>query len=98
MIWIKTRSLADNDNHLQECIQECMNVYPPEYAQPVDALSQHEQGGEAPSVIMAHSLLPETLKHSFSTYGTLLSPDLPLSRRHHEMIAATVSALNDCFY
>jgi len=27
-----------------------------------------------------------------------MSPDLPLSRRQHEMIALTVSALNSCFY
>ena len=47
---------------------------------------------------MSHSLLPDTLYHAFATYGTLLSPDLPLTRRQHEMIAATVSALNSCFY
>jgi len=27
-----------------------------------------------------------------------MSPDLPLSRRQHEMIATMVSVTNDCFY
>ncbi len=98
MIWIKTRSPSEGDIQLLESIQACMKFYPPEYALPVPAVSAPEQNGEPPSVISALTLLPETLKHSFSTYGTLLSPDLPLSRRDHEMIAATVSTLNDCFY
>ena len=46
----------------------------------------------------SHSLLPDTLYHAFATYGTLLSPDLPLTRRQHEMIATVVSVINDCFY
>jgi hypothetical protein len=33
-----------------------------------------------------------------SAYGVLLSPELPLARRQHEMIATVVSALNRCFY
>ncbi|HLK60782.1 MAG TPA: hypothetical protein VKU00_29735, partial [Chthonomonadaceae bacterium] len=46
----------------------------------------------------SHSLLPDTLYHAFATLGTLLSPDLPLTRRQHEMIATVVSVLNDCYY
>jgi hypothetical protein len=42
--------------------------------------------------------MPDVLQHTFSTFGALMSPDLPLERRHHEMIAATVSALNSCYY
>jgi hypothetical protein len=36
--------------------------------------------------------------HALSTYGVLLDPQLPLTRRQHEMIATVVSALNRCFY
>jgi hypothetical protein len=36
--------------------------------------------------------------HAMSTFGALLDPALPLSRRQHEMIAAVVSAQNQCFY
>ena len=46
----------------------------------------------------AHSLIPRALEHFFAAYGSLLDPALPLTRREHEMIAATVSSLNRCFY
>jgi hypothetical protein len=48
--------------------------------------------------VLSHSLIPEALRHAFSTFGALMNPDLPLERRQHEMIALTVSALNRCFY
>ena len=38
------------------------------------------------------------LYHAFATFGSLLSPELPLSRRQHEMIATVVSANNRCRY
>jgi hypothetical protein len=53
---------------------------------------------ESGGISSAHSLLPETLKHLFTAYGTLIQPDLPLTRAQHEMIATVVSVLNDCFY
>ena len=53
-------------------------------------------GGE--SIVASHSLIPDALYHAFAAYGVLLSPDLPLSRRQHEMIATVVSATNRCFY
>ena len=46
----------------------------------------------------SHSLIPQALRHAMSTFGVLLSPDLPLTRRQHEMIATVVSALNRCVY
>ena len=50
------------------------------------------------SIVGAHSLMPKALEHVFAGYGAMLDPDLPLTRRDHEMIAVVVSALNDCFY
>jgi hypothetical protein len=38
------------------------------------------------------------LFHAFSTFGALLSPELPLARRQHEMIATMVSVTNRCHY
>jgi hypothetical protein len=38
------------------------------------------------------------MRHGMSTLAVLLTPDLPLTRRQHEMIATVVSALNGCFY
>ena len=49
-------------------------------------------------VVGAHSLIPDALYHSFATFGVLMSPDLPLTRRQHEMITTVVSAVNRCVY
>jgi alkylhydroperoxidase family enzyme len=48
--------------------------------------------------VASHSLIPEALKHAFSTFGALMLPDLPLGRRQHEMIATLVSVTNHCHY
>jgi len=46
------------------------------------------------------SLYPKeyALYHAFATFGVLMSPDLPLERRQHEMIATMVSVTNRCVY
>jgi hypothetical protein len=43
-------------------------------------------------------LIPQILFHGMGLLGVALSPDLPLERRQHEMIATVVSAVNRCFY
>ena len=86
------------DAKLLRCLEETMKLYPPEYAIPVESLQDHNDDGQPASVLASHTLLPEVLQHAFSAYGALLQPDLPLSRRQHELIAATVSAVNNCFY
>jgi hypothetical protein len=50
------------------------------------------------SVVESHSLIPDAMFHTFSTFGALMSPDLPLRRDQHEMIATLVSVTNHCFY
>ena len=49
-------------------------------------------------IVASHSLIPEALRHAFATFGALMSPELPLSRRQHEMITTRVSVLNRCHY
>jgi hypothetical protein len=71
-------------------------LYPPEYAGEVRAVVRPD--GQADSMTAALSLIPQAMLHAMSTFGVLLSPELPLSRRHHEMIATAVSADNRCFY
>ena len=66
---------------------------PSEYAQPVQELDQG-----LPGIVASHTLIPEALYHAFSTFGALMSPDLPLQRRQHEMIATMVSLTNKCHY
>jgi len=46
----------------------------------------------------SHALLPEVLRHAFSTFGAAMDPSLPLSRKDHEMIATVVSVANHCRY
>jgi hypothetical protein len=99
MAWIKTIAPVDADERLKAALEGQAKLYPPEYAIPTDgAESAEEKQNEGAGIVNSHSLIPDALYHAFSTYGTLLSPDLPLSRRQHEMIAAQVSALNSCHY
>ena len=93
MAWIKTHDLNTTEGPVKEAFLKQRALYPPEYAVP----TAPEKGG-AQGIIASHSLLPDTLYHSFAAYGTLLSPELPLERRHHEMIATVVSVTNRCRY
>ena len=96
MTWIKTVSPAQADTELQSCYEAVYALYPAEYSIEVSAVRRAD--GSADSIVAAHSLIPQALRHALSAYGVLLSPDLPLRRRDHEMIATVVSALNRCFY
>jgi hypothetical protein len=96
MTWIRTIPPAEADAELRNCYDEVRALCPMEYARIPPALVGPD--GQSDSIVASHSLIPQALKHAFSTYGVLLSPDLPLTRRQHEMIATVVSGLNRCFY
>ena len=96
MTWIKTIPPTQADAQLQGCYEAVYALYPPEYRGEVAAVRRAD--GSADSIVAAHSLIPQALRHALSAYGVLLSGELPLQRRHHEMIATVVSALNRCFY
>lgn len=93
MTWIKTTPIAEADEALLSALEFQRTLYPVEYAQPV-----HPTGDGTAGIIASHSLLPETLRHAFATFGSLMSPELPLSRARHEMIATVVSVTNRCRY
>ncbi|HEX8246933.1 MAG TPA: hypothetical protein VF599_02020 [Pyrinomonadaceae bacterium] len=93
MAWIKTIPLADAEGELLELLMKQRGMYPAEYAVPAPKASDI---GE--SIVESHTLIPEALYHAFSTFGALLSEELPLQRRQHEMIATMVSVTNDCHY
>jgi hypothetical protein len=93
MAWIKTIPLAEADGKLLELLIKQRGLYPEEYATPAPKASDI---GE--SIVESHTLIPEAMYHAFSTFGTLLAPDLPLERRQHEMIATMVSLVNSCHY
>jgi len=96
MTWIKTITADMAEGPLRQCYEAIYALYPPEYGVDVPALVRPEGGTE--SVTAASSLIPEAMRHGMSTLAVLLAPDLPLTRRQHEMIATVVSALNRCFY
>ena len=93
MAWIKTIKFEDADEKLQKILQEARLNYPQEYATPAPKASSIDE-----SIVDSHTLIPDALYHAFSTFSALMSADLPLERRQHEMIAALVSLENDCFY
>jgi hypothetical protein len=93
MTWIKTVSMEDDDD-VKKAMMEQRKLYPIEYATPVPAVDHGMEAG----IVSSHSLIPEAMYHSFSAFGAMMSRDLPLVRRQHEMIATMVSVTNRCHY
>ena len=93
MTWIKTIAFSEAEGRLREAIERQRALYPPEYAQPT-----HLNADESAGIVASHSLIPDALYHAFATFGALMSPELPLTRRQHEMITTVVSVTNRCFY
>lgn len=94
MTWIKTIPLDEADEKLRRALEAQRELYPAEYAQPVHPAN----GGESSSIVASHSLIPDALYHAFATFGSLMSDELPLKRRQHEMITTVVSVVNRCHY
>ena len=94
MAWIKTIPFAEADERLRRAVEGQRELYPQEYAAPVEAAGD----GESAGIMESHTLIPDALYHAFATFGSLMSPELPLSRRQHEMIATVVSVTNRCHY
>ena len=93
MTWIKTFDPMAAAGPLRNAFLAQAKLYPREYA------TSTRPGVPATEGIMAsHSLMPEALWHAFATFGAAMAPDLPLDRRHHEMIATVVSVTNRCRY
>lgn len=93
MTWIKTIPLSEASKHLLEALEAQRALYPQEYATPV-----HPNDDGTAGIVASHSLIPDALYHSFAAFGALMSPELPLNRRQHELITTVVSSLNRCFY
>ncbi len=93
MTWIKTVRMED-DARVKNAIEAQRKLYPIEYATPVHPVND----GQTSGIVASHTLIPEALLHAFSTFGALMAPDLPLTRRQHEMITTLVSVTNRCHY
>ena len=92
MTWIKVIPF-DDDEKLRKARAATQTMYPIEYATPT-----HPNHAQTEGIVASHSLLPDVLYHAFAAFGALMSPDLPLTRRQHEMITTVVSATNRCQY
>ncbi len=98
MTWIRTIPLSEADDELRQAVEGQKSLYPQEYAVPIHAAEGGGSQGVTSQIVASHSLIPQALHHAFSTFGALMSPGLPLQRRHHEMIATMVSVTNRCVY
>jgi hypothetical protein len=81
MTWIKTIAV-DESEEVRKAVESQRELYPIEYATPVHPTAD----GETAGIVASHSLIPQAMFHAFATFGSLMSPDLPLNRRQHEMI------------
>jgi hypothetical protein len=93
MTWIRTIPLSEGDDALRRAVEQQAALYPAEYARPVNPTPDGTSG-----IVASHSLIPDALHHAFATFGALMSPALPLSRRQHELITTVVSLTNRCRY
>lgn len=93
MAWIKTIPFPEANADLQKTLTDLRATYPIEYA-----ASTAEQTGTEESIVESHTLIPTAMYHAFAEFAALMSPDLPLQRRQHEMIATMVSVVNSCHY
>jgi hypothetical protein len=92
MTWIRVIP-PQADERVKRAIEAQQALYPIEYATPV-----HPTGDGTSGIVASHSLIPDALRHAFSTFGALMNPELPLTRRQHEMITTLVSVTNRCRY
>jgi hypothetical protein len=97
MTWIKTVPYDQAEEGLRHVYEAIRGLYPREYGgEPIPSLVRPDGGTD--SIVAAHSLIPEAMRHMMSGLAVMLQPGLPLTRRQHEMIASVVSVHNRCFY
>ena len=97
MTWIKHTPYDQADDVLKRIYESVRGLYPVEYAgPPIPSLIRPDGGAD--SIVAAHSLIPDAMRHMMSGLAVLLQPDRRLTRRQQEMIAAVVSVENGCFY
>jgi hypothetical protein len=97
MTWIRVVPPEQADPELRQIYQSVRALYPKEYGgDPIPSLVRPD--GKSDSIVAAHSIIPEAMRHMMTGLAVLLQPNLPLTRRQQEMIAALVSVENSCFY
>lgn len=90
MTWIRTIPKSQADPAYRAALDAQHALYPAEYGSNVEGTPSDNADG----IVASHSLIPAALHHAFATFGALMDPNLPLSRRDHELIATVVSQVN----
>jgi uncharacterized peroxidase-related enzyme len=90
MTWIRTIPRSQADPAYRAALDSQHALYPVEYGSEVPGLPADDADG----IVAALSLIPAALHHHFATFGALMDPKLPLTRRQHELIATVVSQAN----
>ncbi|TET52321.1 MAG: peroxidase [Anaerolineales bacterium] len=80
--WIDVIDEDDADGELAAAYAECADP----------------NTGRAANIMKVHSLNPRSMLDHRALYRTLMFGPSPLRRYQREMVATTVSALNDCHY
>lgn len=96
MARIRTVRPGEARGALRAAYERLASQFPPEYSTGADPAAPPELNPDG--VVVAHSLLPEVMEPVFEAFVRLMSPELPLSRRQHEMINTVVSNVNRCEY
>ncbi len=94
MTWIRTIPKSHADETYRAALEAQHAWYPQEYSEQVPGIPDNDGDG----IVAAHSLIPSVLHHAFATFGALMDPVLPLSRKQHELIATVVSQANCTSY
>lgn len=65
---------------------------------PEAALTEAERLADRDNIIQIHRIHPAVMRHHYDLYVSLMHKRGPLSRVQREMIAVTISAINECHY
>lgn len=98
MAWIETRPPTAQNPEVAAALREVRAKLPAEYSPAQQAKMQVPEAVAKESIVLAHSLIPDAMKHAVALMTASFDPSLPLSRREHELVAAVVSSVNGCFY
>jgi len=95
MARIRTIPPSQATGELRAAYERLTPLFPPEYTHPAEAgdASVNEEG-----VTTLHSLLPKVMEPIMVAFVEMMSPELALTRRQHEMINTVVSCANACHY
>lgn len=57
-----------------------------------------KRAGRIWNIVSVQGQLPEVMRDSMRLYGSIMFGPSPLSRSQRELLAATTSQINECFY